>query len=77
MHQDLNLLKEVSKNQHCSFRTGSVLKNILIYFKCIKNVLCLGAQCQGLIEQDFTPIVTATCKAGRMTINVKTNQSFF
>ncbi|BES99884.1 Zona pellucida-like domain [Nesidiocoris tenuis] len=31
---------------------------------------------QPLVEQDFSPIVTATCKAGYMTIKVQTNSSF-
>ncbi|XP_072162298.1 uncharacterized protein [Bemisia tabaci] len=31
---------------------------------------------QALVEQDFVPTVTATCKAGQMTIKVATNQSF-
>ncbi|XP_054275006.1 uncharacterized protein LOC128994455 [Macrosteles quadrilineatus] len=31
---------------------------------------------QTLVEQDFAPVVTATCKAGYMTIKVATNQSF-
>lgn len=31
---------------------------------------------QALVEQDFTPVVTATCKAGFMSIKVATNQSF-
>ncbi|KAF4527742.1 hypothetical protein B566_EDAN014952, partial [Ephemera danica] len=31
---------------------------------------------QSLIETEFTPTVTATCKAGHMTIKVITNQSF-
>uniref|UniRef100_A0A0A9WFE9 ZP domain-containing protein n=1 Tax=Lygus hesperus TaxID=30085 RepID=A0A0A9WFE9_LYGHE len=35
----------------------------------------LGAG-QPLVEQDFSPIVTATCKAGYMTIKVQTNSSF-
>lgn len=34
------------------------------------------AFCQPLVSQDFTPIVTATCKAGYMTIKVQTNGSF-
>ncbi|RZF46999.1 hypothetical protein LSTR_LSTR016962 [Laodelphax striatellus] len=29
-----------------------------------------------LVEQDFLPVVTATCKAGFMTIKVSTNSSF-
>ncbi|GLG94091.1 Uncharacterized protein GBIM_01365 [Gryllus bimaculatus] len=29
-----------------------------------------------LLEQDFTPVVTANCKAGLMNIKVTTNQSF-
>ncbi|KAG8312463.1 hypothetical protein J6590_023071 [Homalodisca vitripennis] len=31
---------------------------------------------QTLVEQDFAPVVTATCKAGFMTIKVATNQTF-
>jgi hypothetical protein len=37
----------------------------------------LQGPCYALVDQDFTPTVTATCKAGYMTINVKTNQSFY
>lgn len=33
------------------------------------------ARCQ-LVDQEFTPLVTATCKAGYMTIKIQTNSSF-
>lgn len=39
---------------------------------------CSGVlQTWALLEQDFAPIVTASCKAGYMTIKVTTNQSFY
>lgn len=40
-------------------------------------VFVLQASAQSLLETDFTPTVTATCKAGRMTIRVHTNGSFY
>jgi len=40
-------------------------------------VTALVQKCHALVDQDFTPTVTATCKAGYMTINVKTNQTFY
>jgi len=36
----------------------------------------LMASGENLVEQDFIPYVTATCKAGFMTIKVQTNSSF-
>lgn len=38
---------------------------------------CLQVVAQTLVEQDFAPVVTATCKAGHMTIKVNTNSSFY
>ncbi|KAK6639810.1 hypothetical protein RUM43_008085 [Polyplax serrata] len=41
------------------------------------KVLRCKVRCQAFVEQEFTPTVTATCKAGYMTIKVATNQSFY
>lgn len=45
----------------------------LLFF--VAFALPLIVRCQ-LVDQDFTPSVTATCKAGQMTIKVQTNSSF-
>lgn len=46
---------------------------------CVALAACaLQASAQSLADADsFTPTVTATCKAGRMTIRVHTNSSFY
>ncbi|XP_063216917.1 cuticlin-4 [Bacillus rossius redtenbacheri] len=40
-------------------------------------VVLLQGCCMALVDQDFSPAVTASCKAGFMTIRVHTNQSFY
>lgn len=42
----------------------------------IRNLLLLQVFSETLVDQEFTPVVTATCKAGYMTIRVHTNSSF-
>ncbi|XP_014257005.1 uncharacterized protein LOC106670864 [Cimex lectularius] len=44
----------------------------------LKALALLGSLvlCHALVDQEFTPVVTATCKAGYMTIKIQTNSSF-
>lgn len=40
-------------------------------------LLLAHVKSEALVDQEFTPLVTATCKGGYMTIKVATNQSFY
>lgn len=58
------------------FQVSFAQKDELITNIYANSCICVQVVGQALVEQDFTPVVTATCKAGFMTIKLATNQSF-
>lgn len=49
------------------------MQNVIFIFIFFFQRVNLG---QNLVEEEFLPSVTATCKTGYMTIKVTTNQPF-
>ncbi|KAL0277909.1 UNVERIFIED_CONTAM: hypothetical protein PYX00_005026 [Menopon gallinae] len=48
-----------------------------VWITIILGFFTVNVRSQDLVEQEFAPLVTATCKGGYMTIRVATNQSFY
>uniref|UniRef100_T1I2Z6 Uncharacterized protein n=1 Tax=Rhodnius prolixus TaxID=13249 RepID=T1I2Z6_RHOPR len=81
IHGQLLLAKPGTRDRHCCVHM--ILKSVNSFgryrsFRCVKWNCCSGLQVfsETLVDQEFTPVVTATCKAGYMTIRVHTNSSF-
>lgn len=58
-------------------KTRQVVETTVLRISLILFTSLLQVRCQTLVEQDFSPTVTATCKAGVMTIRVATGQPFY
>lgn len=66
------LIKMYTVMQYTLIIIHVYVHRILIYFYLLQR-MNYG---QNLVEEEFVPSVTATCKTGYMTIKVTTNQPF-